>query len=442
VARRMAVAGVLLILLAASQPITVSGQTSSPANGTIRGRVLDSAGQPLADAEVSLQRIAENPDAGGRWTTRTSSTGEFSFDALSPGRYRVIATKPGYAARPFQPSGLFDTGRDLELSREQTLVGVDIALPRTGTVAGRVTDENGQPVAGAEVSAEMRVGDRLVGVQRPSQTNSAGEYQFGVEPGEYFVRARASRLRKMIGPWVSSEFQEYEATWYPGVTDDTQARTVRVNPDQTTSGIDIRLSLAHRVAVSGFVQDASGRVPEGTTVSHYQRQPGGGASRGTQFRFPETGAFNFLAAASTPIILVARAQTDAGRLVDIATVNVGVSPIADVRLVLQPGARLAGRLIVEGNLPPLARPLRVAAPLPGIGPVSPTGPDDGADVKSDGTFEIDGLRGERVVQVLNLPVGWTVRRIEHDSTDVTQTPLRLDPGQLVRDVIITIAPAP
>jgi tetratricopeptide (TPR) repeat protein len=72
------------------------GLVAAPAQaqtGTARGRVLDTQGQPVADAKVTIEFL------GGitrKFETKTNKKGEYMQVGMQPGPYRFTASKEGY----------------------------------------------------------------------------------------------------------------------------------------------------------------------------------------------------------------------------------------------------------------------------------------------------------------------------------------------------------
>jgi len=141
------------------------------------GTVVDEAGRPVAGARVELLRLEvitlvfgrrgqENPTVvdklvvdGELWAT-SGADGRFRFDGLpSHSRFLLRITQSGFTVL---------TRRDLESAAAggQIALGT-LQLPKVPTLAGRVVDSAGRPVAGAQVWA-LSAGDvELMGGSEP-----------------------------------------------------------------------------------------------------------------------------------------------------------------------------------------------------------------------------------------------------------------------------------
>jgi protocatechuate 3,4-dioxygenase beta subunit len=120
---------------------TASNQMAQ-GDGTITGRVLDPAGEPVAGLRVMLQGNVGNRDA--RYEAKTDEHGAVRFTRLKPLKYFFSCQIP---------AGLVD---EVEGHAHQALYLGDhftVQLIHGGVITGRVTDAQGEPVTGIQVYA-------------------------------------------------------------------------------------------------------------------------------------------------------------------------------------------------------------------------------------------------------------------------------------------------
>ncbi|HEX7447156.1 MAG TPA: carboxypeptidase-like regulatory domain-containing protein [Pirellulales bacterium] len=161
---------------------------------TIEGRIVDSAGKPIAGAEVRIWQKLRGPDGrlvdqsvelGGSDVLLTDAEGRFvSPDVLAAGAPTQIVAEGG---------GML-AGRTgwIPIARDATALNVpDITLKGLRLVIGRVLDRHGQPVDGATV---FNSGD---GHERVEATSKGGGRFFlrGVPKGAVFLFAEKPGFR-------------------------------------------------------------------------------------------------------------------------------------------------------------------------------------------------------------------------------------------------------
>lgn len=146
---------------------------AAPARETIRGikmvidegsellgRVIESSTQqPVGNATV---RLFSEPDALEVATGTTNAAGQFHFAAIPAGRYSIFAQQ-GFGAR----------GRTIGVELPSTTEPI-VSLTASASIEGRVSDEAGQPSAGAEVVVTFPkpLGEPSIRVR----TNEDGEF--------------------------------------------------------------------------------------------------------------------------------------------------------------------------------------------------------------------------------------------------------------------------
>jgi len=84
---------------------------SATAVGTVRGIVHDSQHRPVSDIQVVLK--AENSDYSQ--TTQTNADGDFHFDSVPIGEYKVTVSKPGFASQELKITVLSGTAPVLHI---------------------------------------------------------------------------------------------------------------------------------------------------------------------------------------------------------------------------------------------------------------------------------------------------------------------------------------
>jgi hypothetical protein len=247
---------------AATTPAAQRGQS------TVRGRVVyEDNGRPAKRARVLLSATGiESDDFPPREAEMlTNEQGEFHFDNLPAGRYRILVvnerrtTLPNAAAVQLPIPGLTgeldpDKGLPDENESEPTVVEVDganstdvtLRVQRPGSISGRVLRAGGEPQAGAQVNFVHRKESqgRVVGVYRRSAlTDATGAYRISLPPGSYIVSATADNASAKPGRVTSAGFpaNTLAVTYYPAATSPRSSTQVRVESGGEASGIDIRL---------------------------------------------------------------------------------------------------------------------------------------------------------------------------------------------------------
>lgn len=104
--------------------------------GAVTGTITDTAGNAIQDATVGV--------SGTSLSTKTDAEGKFKLN-LAVGSYTLNISRPAY----------FDTDKQINIAENATTDAGKIQLTRLNSfkVSGRVTNQNGTPIAGAKVSA-------------------------------------------------------------------------------------------------------------------------------------------------------------------------------------------------------------------------------------------------------------------------------------------------
>ncbi|HJR60557.1 MAG TPA: carboxypeptidase-like regulatory domain-containing protein [Vicinamibacterales bacterium] len=325
-------------------------------SGSIAGRVTAAdTGDPMRRALVNLNGL-QRPRS-----TYTDFEGRYQFTSLPPGSYNIFVNPGSYRAG-YQPTayGASGTGlgpmtrpKPIELADGQRVDNVDVALQRTGVIAGRVTDAEGGPAARVQVGAW-----RVLPGTEPSQAGSAqtddlGQFRlFNLAPGDYFVMANPPHGGSQAD--VEGESVGFAPTYAPGTPVRSEAMRLRVARGAQVSA-DIRLVETRVYSVSGTIVSSRGEPLSHSSVM-LMRAEGSAPTFGTGVS--PAGAFTIHNVPPGAYELVARyAPARApGTVVDgpeqgqefaSVKIEVGTMDVDGVVLVTRPGATVTGEIVFE-----------------------------------------------------------------------------------------------
>ena len=456
----------------AGEPIMIPGlggpRQMKTGTGRIVGRVLASEnGTPIRRAQVRLTA----PEIGVK-TALTDVDGRFEFRELPAGRFTLNASKSGYVNVQYGQTRPFESGRPIELAEKQVLDKADISMPRGGVISGRLTDEFGDPVPDAIVTAMRQTWTngrrRLAPTGRTGQTNDLGQYRmYGLPPGEYYVSATLRNTDVMIldpamlgggavsGASGSTPSSGYAPTYFPGTTAATAAQRVSVAIAQEAQNTDFALSPVRLARISGTVMTSEGKPLDGAMVSAV---PSGRSDIGMAFmntgtsRTTKDGNFTLNSVApgdytltvrslrimtsSSGDTMTFRATIGGGTIggdggdAEAASLPLAVSgdDMSNVVIVTSKGATASGRVVFDGvaTAPPSTGVRITAAAADADNPLAGGG---GTAAKEDGSFQLTGLAGRRLLRAANLPQGWMLKAVRLNGDDVTDAGIEFKPGQ-------------
>jgi hypothetical protein len=467
-----------LVLVLAVAPVLVTA-TQAPrgvmfreGTASIAGLVLAAdGGKPIARATVV---VGGGLQAG--FTIVTDEEGRFAFDRLPPGQFTLTASKPSYLpmsygqAEPGRGSGL-----PIDLKEGERRQGIQWALSRAATIAGRVLDERGQPMREAWIGLQQR---RIVDGERKlvlccgeSKTDANGIFRVtGLLPGEYAVSAlppadyrftpevlssfgdETRRVSDEEVRWALREIEiasgratsqpplpeplrgrtvSYGRIYYPGTPEASRVTMVTVKAGEDRGGVDFSMTRLPTAFIKGRAIGLDGQPAVDASLSFYD----GWSTTGT--RLTADGAFerrNLLPGRYTITVRGRGNATWASRIFD-----VNGADFPDVVLTLGPGASVGGRLVFEQGAGP-ATPIDPGAvqismllrPAAGTLPIR---------VAADGSFKFAAVDPGRYRLSASVPAAnrgpWTLKSITVAGKDAYDAAFDVEAGQSIADAVVT-----
>ncbi len=235
---RIALAAIFAIGAVRAQP--------PPPLPALAGSVMNSVtGEPVRKAMVLLR--AHDESKGMSYTAESDGKGRFLISDLDPGIYSISAERQGFMLESEGAPGAPQPSIPVEAGK--FLSNVIIKLVPLGVISGRVLDEDGDPIRGAEVKAmafSYQTGKKQLRTVNGQSANDKGEFRlFGLRPGTIYLSA-SERIERRF-PTVSI----YNPTFFPGTTDVTHATPIEVSPGVQLRGFDILLRPEKRYVVRG-----------------------------------------------------------------------------------------------------------------------------------------------------------------------------------------------
>lgn len=224
-ARVVEAAGRLPLTIALERAAGERPPAPPAATGTIRGRVVDEAGRPLARVQLWLR--SEVPAGFRRWTDSivermgredhadsgfrpfvySDERGAFAFEQVTPGRHELVALDVGTLQNV--------TVTDVETGGDDVVVRLDRAQ-LTPRFSGRVVDRLGRPVAGVSVKVcvDAFVGtpvQTILSLRTAPRTGPDGRFAFdGLAAGRTYFVVQGERIlptrygRSTDGGWAAA----------------------------------------------------------------------------------------------------------------------------------------------------------------------------------------------------------------------------------------------
>lgn len=446
----------------------------------------------------------------------SDSDGRFVFHDLPKGATQLTASASGYLDRAAMPPGAAPAQRPIQLEDGQHLDGVRLRLSKVASVSGVVLDEAGEPVVGLVVNVlrrEVPQGIPRLTVSGFTTTDDRGLYRLdNLPPGQLYVLAPqnittipVSEADKQAGsmlaanplieamtggtqtsmvmagirvgdqmirtaggglgapgnsppPPVNGRFAAYQTTFYPGVTQLSQAIAITLRSGDERTGVDFQIRPTASARVSGLLMTKNG--PAASMTIRLVPAPGHAEDEALTVATATTGpdgAFTFVGVPTGQYVAEAQISARQGTTVpaDVlatmtpemraaaqaratssesaflqAPVTVGDRDITGLSFVLKPGAKVGGLVVFDGAAP---KPTPQQMANVQVAFVSQFGQFSNPQTRlnADATFKTPGYApGQYTASAIGAPAPWLLRSVKVDGRDVMTSGIEIGESDL------------
>jgi RNA polymerase sigma-70 factor (ECF subfamily) len=362
-----------------------------PAGGSLRIEARDESGGPLRE-EAWIGVTTPRPEiflyeGSSELAWRKVNDGALTIDHVAPGLDLMVCLQPTNGER--QPSLV--RARGPERPGETATIAIAVG-PRVPVLTGRIVDGDRAPIAEWQFAGTYRLVGRAQ--RRVFETDGAGRFRLPLlcELAEYVhppegdpPPRRGVTIEAAFGESLGPELAQ--ARWRRPLADDD------LEPGDHDVG-DVVLAAAPIVA-SGVVVAPDGAPVEGARVQATIRVEVGGEERWRPVVASEPssadGAFELRGDVAERALRV-DASAPGRHVVAPVSIETGAR---DVRVVLEENGRIAGRLLLDPEIPLEAIGVHLDEALVVADPASKHDPFDVVRLAADGAFEADALRAGR-----------------------------------------------
>lgn len=452
----MKLAFILVCTVALAAAMAQGPDTSKPSKASLEGSVVkEPSGEPLKKAILEL--IGHDQEESGNYTATSDPEGHFRISDILPGRYLLFVERTGYIEVDKKRRRAEGIAISLEAGQEvkdQVLHMLPAAI-----IAGRVVDEDGDPMPKVQVTVLRRkwaVGGPGFEPNGQAETNDLGEYRIGgLLAGKYYVVASPMPTFQTVfpaqkgpdDPTATPPDMAYVSTYYPNTPERAQAATIELHAGDDMP-VDFSLTRSHTVHIRGsFAGLASGAKAMVMLRSEDSRGMYMTAEVG------KAGKFEIPLVAPGSYTLLATSEMSNSPQIAHRRVEVADADIDGLRLVPLTMAIVRGRVRVGGKGPKMDPALLF------VRLQRSDGEDDVSDaltfsadgsmmspgtarVKADGSFELKNvLPGAYSVEVTGDSKAMAdsfVETVTAGTKDMTDSGLSVTGGTIAIDVAVSL----
>jgi uncharacterized protein (DUF2141 family) len=396
---------------------------------------------PPSPSDVGLQPQAqqpplESPQAPPPAVVSTDAQGKFAFPNLEPGAYRLSARHDNYSNQQYGAKKPGQPGEPILLAPGTKKTDLELRLTPYATIAGRIRDEDGDPMQQAPVAVmayEYTSSGRQLTERSTAATNDLGEYRlFNLAPGKYYLLVSPTPMRGIRYSDADEEEDSFIAVYYPNSPDPSGASPVELTPGQQLTSIDFTLRRTHAPTISGRIVKPTGGT--GLSIALKFEAGGGTSSYSTSIAIHDAdGKFEIRGVSAGAYFLYGFCSVGDRRYSATLPIQVGGADIDKLELHLAAPTDVTGRVRIEGETP--VKLTQVLVHMEG----RVSSPGSGGTVMEDGAFEFRSVEPDVFHVNVSVPGELYLKSVSWGSKDVTESGIDLSAGAPNADLEIVVS---
>jgi hypothetical protein len=230
----------------------------------ISGTVVDViTARPVPQVKVFAGSPADQGESPPPVRRLTNGKGEFCFEHLSAGGYKIVGKKLGYLDITYGEQHANGPALPVIVSADRATEPIVLKIMPQATITGVITDADGDPVPFGQVRVYKRLLQGTLSEVNSEWADEQGHFRlWGIAPGTYYISAlpaflnpgKMSRTDNMALDSSGHPVREREVeTFYKGALAIAGATPLAIKAGQETTGIVIPIQKASSRRISGRV---------------------------------------------------------------------------------------------------------------------------------------------------------------------------------------------
>lgn len=420
-----------ITILVSTSVLCLGQAPAKETTASVPGRVTI-GGKPAAGVRVVASFNASFFDNKTVAKTTTDEDGNYKLTGLAAGKFNIFPLANAYVI--VSSGAAKGTKQSVNVAEGEAITKIDFPLARGGVITGRITDSEGHPLIGEQLSVVIKDSAKIdpgpqmmmLGTGR-NLTDDRGVYRvYGLAPGTYTVSVGQSSAAGGAVSIMGMSGSRYLKTYFPGVTDEGRATAIDIKEGSEIKDINISVSkpdAGH--SVSGRVVDAESGQPVPNAVIGHSAVTDANQQAGMNFTGNQSdvnGKFKLegLRPGRYVVFTINNGVSKSSTYSEPAAFEIADADVSGIEIKVRRGATINGIAVIESNSDPaVVAQLQTFQVYAFVEQKESSAPSYSTSaIAADGSFNFTGLAPGRAYMGIQgfpaPPKGFTLVRTEYE----------------------------